>query len=248
MLNFLQELSSSTRGHKNPNHLNPPFKCLRLDVFVWNVDPKVECRSNVDPKGYVMSRRDLSTKERHVKRRHPGSTLNKIKIFNFESHGSDLENACQLYFKCSSTKSSKKDCKVPINQRLISSDFTQSNVMISKTLQKHSNSKPLTDTYKQSSVVCNTADKRNEHLDPEGDLNANQTDLATLNSKLDHLIETVKDLKLTEDSKPVLRQSVLDFQCVSYWKDIKNIVDLTENRKNYNLKKCSATISTFCIV
>jgi hypothetical protein len=56
---------------------------------------------------------------------------------------------------------------------------------------------------------------------------------ALLNAKVDQLIETVKELKLTSsthaDVKQFPRQSNLpQFQNSNEWKDIKNIIDLTE--------------------
>ena len=82
-------------------------RCICLNCFCRNEDPKV----------YVLSRRNPSTKERHVRRRHPESTLKDIEIYNFECNRSDLEKARQMYYG-SNQNNAEKSSKQP-SQRLI---------------------------------------------------------------------------------------------------------------------------------
>ena len=73
-------------------------------------------------------------------------------------------------------------------------------------------------------------DESNDTLCDKNNVNPVQTDLASLSIKVDQLIETVKELKVSsfgpKDGKPVLRQAAMDFQVqnVDDWKDIKNIL------------------------
>ena len=64
---------------------------------------------------FVMCRRDPNTKQRHVKRRHPESTLKNIEIYNFECHECELKEASQSYYLSSSNVK-----KISISQVLIS--------------------------------------------------------------------------------------------------------------------------------
>lgn len=171
-----------------------------------------------------MCRRDPSTKKRHVQRHHPGRTVNEIQIYNFECHGSDLEQARQLYYK--NINNSARCSEVPIAQKLISADATQSCVTPFKT----TNEQFHTTSNKISKDDPNTVfGESNNTLCDKDKSNPVQTDLASLSIKVDQLIGTVKELEVSsfgpKDGKPVLRQAAMDFQVqnVDDWKDIKNI-------------------------
>ena len=81
-------------------------------------------KNEVEPTVYVMSRRDNHTKERHLKRCHPGLTMGEIEIYNFECFGKDLSDAKKKYLEAQESKGEaailkrKLDQKTP-SQRLI---------------------------------------------------------------------------------------------------------------------------------
>lgn len=213
-------------------------RCICLECFHQNEDPKV----------YVMSRRDSHTKNRHLKRRHPGSTLNNIEIFNFESHGGDLEKARQMYYASSKNNATQTGPKVS-GQMLIHSSTskktshffasTQSNsVSTSKSHEQYQPTKPndsipiIEDASNPESHLLDKPDGKHCDVSKPKDVHEG---LVSLNSKVDKLMETVKELKLTSSTptvrKPIPRQSQLNlqFQNSDDWKDIKNIIDLTRN-------------------
>lgn len=213
-------------------------RCICLECFHQSEDPKV----------YVMSRRDSHTKNRHLKRRHPGSTLNNIEIFNFESHGGDLEKARQMYYASSKNNATQTGPKVS-GQMLIHSSTskktshffasTQSNsVSTSKSHEQYQPTKPndsipiIEDASNPESHLLDKPDGKHCDVSKPKDVHEG---LVSLNSKVDKLMETVKELKLTSSTptvrKPIPRQSQLNlqFQNSDDWKDIKNIIDLTRN-------------------
>ena len=59
--------------------------------------------------------------------------MNEIQIYNFECHGSDVEQACQLYM---SIKNSARCSEVSIAQKLISADAAQRCVAHFKTTNR----------------------------------------------------------------------------------------------------------------
>lgn len=86
---------SDSRKHKKPQPAKPPRslveqekRCICLTCFRVNKDPSI----------YVMSRRDNSTKERHLKRRHEGETVKDITIVDFECSGKEIHEAKTKYF------------------------------------------------------------------------------------------------------------------------------------------------------
>ena len=74
--------------------------CLCISCFKNEVEPSV----------YVMSRRDNHTKERHLRRRHPGLTISEVEIYNFECFWKDLSDAAT---------SKRKSVQQTSSQRLI---------------------------------------------------------------------------------------------------------------------------------
>ena len=121
-----------------------------------------------------MCRRDPSTNKRHVQRHHPGRTVNEIQIHDFECHGSDLEQAHQLYHK--STNNSARCSEVHIAQKLISTDATQCCVTPFKTTNKQFH----TTSNKISKDVPNTVFvESNNTLCHKDNSNPVQTDLAS---------------------------------------------------------------------
>ena len=75
---------------KRESKLTPrETRCICITCFKNEVEPSV----------YVMSRRDNHTKERHLRRRHPGLTIGEIEVFNFECFGKDIGDAKESTWK-----------------------------------------------------------------------------------------------------------------------------------------------------
>ena len=80
--------------HKLPSKKIAEKRCICMTCFYDGGDLNV----------YVLSRRDSSTKERHVKRRHPSKTLKDVEICGFECYGQKINAAKTKY------EDSKKSC------------------------------------------------------------------------------------------------------------------------------------------
>ncbi|CAB3976871.1 Hypothetical predicted protein [Paramuricea clavata] len=91
--------------HKVPNLKQQTEKsewkthCVCLTCFENGMEPNI----------YVMSRRDSSTKNRHVLRRHPQVTLSQISIVNFDSNGKEVSLAREKYYASTNNDKCKKN-------------------------------------------------------------------------------------------------------------------------------------------
>ena len=119
-------------------------RCLCIACFKNEVEPSV----------YVMSRRDNHTKERHLIRRHPGLTINKIEIYNFECIGKEMNEAKQKYLETQESKGEsapaiRKSVKKRPSQRLITivSDQTTTNT-VSQFQVNYLNSRAVVGSYR----------------------------------------------------------------------------------------------------
>ena len=79
--------SDDIRKRKVPKYSEKERKCICITCFEEEREPAL----------YVMSRRDNSTKERHLKRRHVGKTMKDIQILHFECDDEKMRAAKLKY-------------------------------------------------------------------------------------------------------------------------------------------------------
>lgn len=79
--------SDDIRKRKVPKSSEKERKCICITCFEEEREPAM----------YVMSRRDNSTKERHLKRRHAGKTMKEIQILHFECDSEKMRAAKLKY-------------------------------------------------------------------------------------------------------------------------------------------------------
>ena len=80
-------------------------------------------RDGQDPSIYVMSRRDYSTKDRHISRRHAGKARNDVAIVNWECSGRDVEHAREKYSVSQKKEDAGSVQKDNIKQKLITTEY-----------------------------------------------------------------------------------------------------------------------------
>ena len=88
-------------------------RCICLTCF----------RDGQDPGIYVMSRRDNSTKERHVLRRHAGEARNDVAIVNWECIGDEMEQARDKYSVLQKKEDAGSKQKANMKQKLITTGY-----------------------------------------------------------------------------------------------------------------------------
>lgn len=88
--------------HKVPSKESAEKRCICMACFYDGKDPKV----------YVLSRRDSSTKERHVKRRHPSKTVKEVEMCGFECYGEKINAAKKKYEDSMKSSDAQKNGKI----------------------------------------------------------------------------------------------------------------------------------------
>ena len=176
-----------------------------------------------------LCRRDKSTVDRHIRRRHDNDPKVVIKPYLDETITVKKARECLENIASDQLKTCEQPCRMaslPSNNSAPSTRVIETGLVQSTIVATANTSNP-------SSCVLSLAKKKSSN---------STTEMSTLLSKVDKLIKEFKELKVSPSVKYVNQPSLLlsigkkasgdVAEIVSQWPEVKNILDLTRLCKN----------------